>query len=656
MLALLGAMAIAPTPRAAAQEYDDYSLFVPDSVFASAPRSPVAYMSNYTRDQARGSWTQALDYSRSFRRFTVGISGGSSTSEDFLTAGSRSTSGDLSGQVNWRATDRLYLSLVGAGSMSSISDGARSSNSEQRRNRIGVQGQYRLEPIRGARLTLLGSSEFRRNHDLRNTIRPVAGAAGAPDSTLVQRDSAYFSGRQEAVRGRLEWALASWAQFNGTATASRTRPTTDVRSFRSTTPADGSAAVGSDTLRSVRLPADDAGLEAKLSITPLRATRFEFLSRRRGSDQVYFDLGQLQVEQYSNDLRTHSALIETAILPRTVFSISAGLNRSLREFVARPNLNALVTTRELKASAAYSTPATMAVTAFTVNRSRAEQQATGNGIVLTRALTTNLSHRLFGRLYAVGLGTATLNSYRYDAPADDRDVASAFGSAGLRFALTPRCSTFVNFAVSRSHNVSIDATRSSGNLTQTVYQLNGAVRMPLSRQLTIFQDYLASATYRAFDYTENQDDLSRNFRIDTIVADTVLSFAYLRLDHRYNFFDRGDFTPLVENGPRLYGVQQKQAQQTLEGSVGVRPTAGILFLVKQSLADTDTRDLLGGTRTGTRQWNLSLGLEVNRSFWDGATLSGAIRRESKYQNLSTGTTSINVGDDWLAAIEFQKAF
>jgi hypothetical protein len=653
----LAAFALAhPSAGARAQEYDDYSAFVPDSAFEAAPRTPISYMSLYNREQTRGTWTQSLDFSRSFPTFAVRLSAGSTAAEDLLGLASTTTTGDIGGQVDWRATDRLFLSLIGAASMSSISDGARSSNSEQRRNRLGVQAQYRLEPLPGAKMTMLASSEFQRNHDLRNTVRPIAGDTLAPDSTFVQRDSAYFSGRLDTVRGRLDWTLAEWLLLNGSATGSWTTPTTTVRTLRATTPEDGSSGFRTDETRRERLPADNTGFEGKLSMTRVRATRLEFLSRIRGSDQVYFDLGQLQVEQFSNDIRSHSALIETSILPKTIFSVNASVNRTQRRYQARPNLNALVTTRELKSTAGYSTPATMAFASFTVNRSRAEQQATGNGIVLTRALNTNVSHRLFGRLYLTGLGSATLNSYRYVAAQDDRDIASAFGSAGLRFALTPRCSTAVNFAASRTHNVSIDETRSSGNLAQSIYQLNGALRMPLSRTLSVWQDYVLSATYRKFDYTEELDDLSRNFRIDTIVADTLFPFAYLRLDHRYNFFDRGDFTPLVEGGPRLYGVQQRQYQQTLEGTVGVRPVAGIVFIVKQSLADTDSRNIVSNTTAGTRQWNLSLGLEVNRSFWDGAGLTGAIRRESKYQNVSAGGPSINEEDHWLAAVQFQKDF
>jgi hypothetical protein len=139
-------------------------------------------------------------------------------------------------------------------------------------------------------------------------------------------------------------------------------------------------------------------------------------------------------------------------------------------------------------------------------------------------------------------------------------------------------------------------------------------------------------------------------------ADTLSRHAYLRLDHRYYFTDRGDFTPLKNGGPRFYGVSQEQFQQIMEGTVGIRPVPGVLLVAKQSLADTRNHDIITERRTTTQQWNLSLGLEVNRSFWDGAGLIGAVRHESRHQNLSTRGRSVNEEDNWIAGVTFQKEF
>ena len=644
LAALLFGPGVAFQPRlAAAQEYEEYVEVVPDSLFEEKPAMPAIYTSTYTHDQSRGGWTQNLDYSPWWKNLSANMSGGSGTSEDVIRQGSRSTNGDMMGRLNWRAKRRLVLTLGGTYSMSSVADGNRESRSEQRRSALSVQSQYQVPTFWKAQLTLIGSSEFRRDHDLR------AGSA--------QVDSSYLSGRLDVLRGRFLMPLMKGATFLGSVYGSQNRVSASVRSV----------GVNGSRDTTVSRPEGNAVFTGALTIEPLRATRLSLEARRNDNNQVYFDLGQLKVEQYSNDGRFYHFRAEAAPRPGLAFNADATMKRTLKEYDVRDNLNALVTTRQVSGGIAYSSPTTFAFMNLEVNRTRAELQTTGNGITLTRSLAVNFSRRVTSNLWFVGLGSATLSSYRYlftlDAgdpnrtfSRDDRDVAGAFASVGARFLLTPRCSTAANFSISRTHNVAIDSLLSAGNIATTVYQLNGALRMPLHRNLSIGQDYIITATDRAFDYFEENDGLSRNFRIETMVADTLFPFVFLRMNHRYYFFDQGDFSPLVSGGPRLYGITTEQAQQTLEGTIGIRPVQGVTLLVKQSLSDTENRDMVGGARTGTDQWNLSLGLELNRTFWNGAGLTGAIRREERYQNVTSKVGSVEEENHWLALISFQKEF
>ncbi|HEY6572064.1 MAG TPA: hypothetical protein VI198_01995, partial [Candidatus Eisenbacteria bacterium] len=621
---------------------------VPDSLFEEPPATPASYATTYTHDQSRFGWTQNLEYSPWWKNLAMHLSGSSGTSEDVNRLGSRSTNGDIYGKLDWRAKRRLVLSLNGVHSMSSVADGVRESRSEQRRNALSLQSQYHVPTFWKAQLTLVGSTEFQRHYDLRGS--------------RAQSDSSYASGRLDALYGRLQWPLARGVSFLGSGYGSRNRPTTTVsRLIRTPAGAD------SITELSGQRPEDNAFLSGTLTFERLRTTKFILEAKRSGINQVYFDLGQLNVEQYSNEGRYYHFRTEGAPRPGFAFNADAALRRTLKEYDLKNNLNALVTSRQLSGGLAYSSASTFAFLNFDLNRTRAEQQKTGNGITLTRVISTNFSQRVLKDFYVVGLGSATLSSYRYlfkpdpnDArrtfSPDDRDVASAFGSIGVRFHVTPRCSTAANFSISRTHNVAIDSLSSSGNIATTVYQLNGSIRLPLHRDLSIGQDYIVTATDRAFDYFEANDGLSRNFRIETTVADTLFPFAYLRVDHRYFFFDQGDFSPIEPGGPRLYGVTTEQAQQILEGTIGIRPIRGVTLLVKQSLADTENRDLVGGGRTGTDQWNLALGLEVNRTFWNGAGLTGAIRREERYQNVSNKIGSVEEENHWLASMTFNKAF
>ncbi len=662
---LAAAFALALAPPAHAQEFDE-GAEVTDSLFLQPIKYPLSYESYYTHDKSRGGWNQSLDYSRTWKNIAMNVSGSTGTSEDVLKTGSRSTNGDILGRLDWRATRQLVLSVDGRSSMSSIADGVRASNSDQRRNVLSLYGQYRFPLRANGSFTIIGSTGFQRDYDRRISEGVIQGALGVSDSLRYDSDSSFVTGRLDAVRGQLRLPLLPGVFFRGGAYGSRNRLTTHVQTLRFRTPLDGGPTSDLTNAREVRLPADNTFLDGEITVDRIQRTKLVLKSKRSGIDRVFFDLSQLQVEQYSNDGREYVFNAQVAPKGGLVFTAVASMKRTLQEYVVRPNLNSLITARSVAATMGYTSVPTEASLNLDVGRVRAEKLATANGLTIARVLTTSVKQRLFRRLWLVGLGSASLYSYQYLIPdslkgtreysTDDRDLASAFGSIGARLGITPRCSTAVSFSVSRVHNVSIDATSSAGNFATTVYQVNGALRLPLHRNLSIGQDYIVTATTRTFDYDESRDDLSRNFRIDTTVADTLFPFAYLRLDHRYYAFDQGEFSPIESGGPRFYGVVAEQDLQTLEGTIGVRPLAGITFVVKQSLSDTDNRGLIGGRLTETDQWNLSLGLEVNRSFWNGAGLSGAIRRESKYQNVSNVAHSIQKENHWIAGITFLKEF
>ena len=651
-----------------AQEFDPGSV-VSDSTFNAGPVSPVSYQSDYIHDQVRGAWTQTLSYARAFKRTALSLNGSSNTSEDELKNGSRTTTGDLAGRIDFKALSTLILSLDGRYSMSSLADGSPLSTSQQRHNNLAIRSQYDVRLPARMTLMLLGSSEFQRNYDTRfaKAFLPGDTATARPESVIVQRNSSYASARLDGARASLDWKVVPNALiFQGSAFGSRNHPSTTVRSSREATPGNSTPGLSAQSDTTVRIPVDNSSFDGTLTFDQKKGTVAVLKAKRSGFDQVYFDIGQLKVEQLSTDARLYNFTLSSVLRPGFVANAAASLGRNLREYQSRSGLNALTTAREGTLGLAYSSATRMLFVNMTVNRTRAERQATGNGITLTRVATANFQQRLTRDLWLVGLGSANLNSYRYDFvdpdrsfSKDDRDGVSAFGSVGVRFTVTPRCSTMVNFSASRQHSVALDASRSNGNLANNVYQLNGALRMPLSRNLTINQDYILTATYRFFDFDPSSDDLSRLFRIDTTVADTLFPFAFIRMDHRYSFFDRGEFTPFEDdpNGPQFYGVSQEQAQQTVEGTVGIRPLSGVTFTVKQSMTDTENREIAETTkRSGSEQWNLSLGMEVNRTFWEGAGLTASIRREDRYQTRSDKNGALFREGYWLAGITFQKDF
>ncbi|HEU4725843.1 MAG TPA: hypothetical protein VFU59_11170 [Candidatus Eisenbacteria bacterium] len=654
------------TAPALAQEEQEALEVVPDTLFVEKVRVPANYQTSYDYDQSRDNWTQSLGYNPSWKNLLVGVNGVSSTSEDILESGRRSTNGDLTGKLDWRAFPRMILSMSGRHSMSSISEGGRSrSTSEQRRNALSFVSQYAPPPVKKAQFVVIGSTEFSRNYDLKVSERAVAAPDTVPQFVATQLDSSFASGRLDAVRGTVSWPFLRGFLLAGSAYGSRTRPVTTIRTLRSRTPAaGGSIVVDSSSVDRIQLPTDNAIFSSALTVSRIRGAKIILESKRTGLDQVYFDVGQLKLERQSSDGRFHHFRVEGTPKPEYGYILDTSYRQSLKEYVARPNLNALVTTRIASGNVYYRKALGQYTLNFDVSRARAERQSTGNGLTLTRIITANLAQRVLGRFWLNGLGSATLSSYRYNfAPEpgrtfskDDRDLASAFGSLGARFSVTPRCSTGLTFSLSRSHNVAVDESQSAGNIATTVYQVNGLLRLTPSRNLSIWQDYIATATDRSFDYSQQRDGLSRNFRIETSIADTLFPFAFVRVDHRYFFFDQGSFSPTSEGGPRLYGPSTEQAQQALDGRIGIRPIQGVTLIVKQSLTDTDNRDLSTGKSTRTGQWTLSYSAEINRSFWKGAGITGSVRRDENYITQSNTDVITELKPQWLVSILLLKDF
>jgi hypothetical protein len=372
----------------------------------------------------------------------------------------------------------------------------------------------------------------------------------------------------------------------------------------------------------------------------------------------------LQLERLSSDGRIHHFRLEGAPNPEFNYTVDAALVRSKKLYVARPNLSAIVTNRLASGAVSYRKALSQYSLNFDISRARAEHQSINNGLTLTRVITANLGQRVLGRFWLNGIGSATLSSYRFTfAPEpgrtfskNDRDLTSAFGSIGAKFSMTARCSTGVNFSISRSHNIAIDETESSGNIATTVYQVNGLLRVTPARNLSIWQDYIATATDRSFDYNQQRDGLSRNFRIETAIADTLFPFAYLRLGHRYEFFDQGDFSASELGGDRQYGPSTENITQALDGRIGIRPIQGVTLVVKQGLTDTDNRNLSTRTATRTGQWNLSFAAELFRTFWNGAGLTGSVRRDENFITQVDKDTIQELKPLWLVNIVFQKDF
>jgi len=652
-IAVIVAVSAAP---AHAQDPDLSALTIPDTLF-SAPSLPGPdYLTVFDRDNTRSNWTQNLTYTRNTKRFAVSANG-NITTQELSGFDNKSTFGQFVGRVSTRLTRRWVVSLDGRHNMSSTTDGSR--EAESRRNRLQLKTQYTLNPT--PELSLVGSisSEFRREHDLaeRRTLKHATIIAGDVDTLRVQRDSSFTTGRQDGFLGSMDWRPKPWFAVNGTASASRVRPTqfSLVRDF--TNAQDGSGggyAVGSP--QRTNEPTDNAVYTSKISFTKFRGHTFDVNLSKSALDQSTFDKQLRGQERASFDRNSGSFRLQSNFRGKYSLVVDGSLIRSERVYALRTNYTSLVRTRQILSTAGYSDANTRFSTSFSVSRNRSERQASGNGTILDRSLSANGYRKVSNRLAMDGAASISLQTSKYEDERSDQDVTRTNVSAGGGYRVSAACSTTVHFSATRSHGIYIDPSASSTNAVQSTYQMNATMRLQVSRTFWLNQNYLLSADYRVFDFTEDQNYLNRVRRIDSDIIDTVFSFAYVRLTHNFIFRDQGTYSRDFGDASREYRVSVETYDQTLAATVGIKVARGIRISAMQSLLNQRNHYLSNDSRTLRNRWNLTGGIDIERPVWNGALLSGAIRHIGSYDERVVPNAPNNEEAYWIAGVTFQKQF
>jgi len=639
-----------------AQDVDVSSLTVPDTLFRAPSMPGPDYLTVYDRDNTRSNWTQNLTYTRNSRRFAISANG-NITTQELSGFENKSTFGQFSGRVSARLTRRWVVSMDGRHNMSATTDGSR--DAESRRNRLQFRSQYTLNPTDG--LTLVGaiSSEFRRDHDLaeRRTLKQAFTAPGVVDTLRVQRDSSFTTGRQDGLLGSMDWRPKAWLSVNGTANVSRVRPTqfSLVRDFTNAQGGSGGGYVVGSPQRTNE-PTDNAAYTSKISFTKFRGHTFDVNLSKSALDQSTFDKQLRGQERASFDRNSGSFRLQSVFRGKYSLIVDGTLVRSERVYALRTNYTSLVRTRQLSSTAGYSDANTRFSTSFSVGRNRSERQTTGNGTILDRMLSANGYRKVSGRLAVDATAAVSLQTAKYEDERSDQDVTRINLNAGGGYRVSAACSTTVHFSTTRSHGIFIDPSASSTNAVQSTYQMNATMRLQVSRTFWLNQNYLLSADYRVFDFTEDQNFLNRVRRIDTDIIDTVFSFAYVRLTHNFIFRDQGTYSRDFGEASRQYRVAVETYDQTLAATVGIKVARGVRLSAMQSLLNQRNHYLADDSRTLRNRWNLTGGIEIERPVWNGALLSGAIRHIGSYDEQVLPNTPNNEEAYWIAGITFQKQF
>lgn len=647
----------------------------PDSVFAEQPRIPISYSTTYDRGATTTTWGQSLTWGLSRKRLSLSTNASSVATRNLKTNLGRNTSGQIGTQISMVLVPRWILSANGQ--FSSVVPHGTQQDALQRRNRLQLQTQYEVDPTSTLSLRALVSSEFRRDFDETERLRQDLVVASTDTLRLSRLDtSARTIARQDGASGQLQWKPAKWIQANVTGNWSRARPTTRIDSlFTATLLATGAPAQLRST-GTLEEPIAESRMESSLGITGAHGFSLGATLRAVESGHIYFDPGAGR-EHWSLNSRYGSLHVEHAPIPGLSYSLDGSISRASNEFATRRTSTNRTDGRSAVANIGWNRPGTSLSLMFNVQSSEVGQQVDRygapdplrNGETIVRFLTASGSRRLSRRLKVDGVATASLFSSLYQNPKNDHDLARTFLSAGGGYSVSPQCSLTVHFSTNRSFNRYIDASNSGSNNVVSDYQMLAVMNVRASRDITIAQNYLLSASYRIADdpRQESTNTLVRNRRIDTTAADTLFSFAYARLTHSFLFQDLGPFLREVPGQDRRYVVSSERYSQTIEAAFGFTPATGISLLVSQKLGNTRDHQLATGSRTTQNRWNLTAGMDLDRELPGGAALHASVQHIGEYSERPSECDGANPppscfafdpqrSDYWVAGVALQRNF
>jgi hypothetical protein len=438
----------------------------------------------------------------------------------------------------------------------------------------------------------------------------------------------------------------------GTRIGSTTRTLT--RDFWALNAGDG-ATLRTSSRDTTHAPTGDARFDANISFTGVKRTTMTVALNQIAGDQGYYLLAKRDQEHVSYNSRGAAFHIDHTPVPGGQISFDGSLGRSLREYELQ-TLNSLIHSRALAANFILYRETSRATFGLQAGRTRNEKQITQNGTIINRAMNASAGKRFTRRLWLDATGSISIFSRLYEKRISDRDDLRGYVNAGGGYLVSHACSTAVHFSANRSHAVALDPKSSGSNNVQNSYQMDAILKLQLSRTFSILQNYMINANYQIYDFDEPRNNLTRIRRIDTMISDSLFSFAFVRLAHNFYFQDRGSYVRGAGEEVRKYSVAGRLYQQNVGVTLGVRPVQGITFSATQSLSNSRNYSSTPGQDTNANRWNMNLGAVVDRELPGGMTLNGSVQHIGEYTEMPSPLPSARVVDYWLAGVTFTKAF
>ena len=654
-------LAMSSVPAAHAQDVPTEEN--PDTVFVTKVRQPISYLTTYDRNVSRGEWFQSLTYNQTTNRVTFGVNAGLTSVQGIHGLENNGLSGDIQGNLNWRATRRWVWTLEGRFGGVSNQDNIASTNLRQ--NRLQLRTQYTVNPWKQLSATGIVFAEIEQDQSIgaksvpRDTLRDSTFVPPHIFTSHTRGDSSYSSGLRNGLNGSATWKPLDWMEARAAAIITRVSTTTNTttRDFWATNPGDG-ATLQLTTNETSTAPNGNDQYETHLRITKIPKGSLEFVLRDRESNQSYYALTRGGLEHLSITNRNGTFHLEQAPFRGAQFVLDGTLGHLLQEYTLQDNLTSQSNTQNISGVFVIYHPENRASLGFQFGKTRNDKQKiTPNGTVINRALNASGMHRMTNRLWLDANSSISLFSSIYDDKVSDQDNVKGFANIGAGYRVAAACSTTVHFSVNRAHTVAINENSSGGNNVQTTYQMDAALRLQATPTFLILQNYQINANYQIYDYDEPRNTLGRIRRVDTILQDSLFSFASVKLIHNFFFQDRGAYVSFSPGESRIYSIAQQLYQQNLGATIGLTPAHGVVFYATQSLANARTYSYNPPAPSTTRnRWSLTFGANLDRDLSGNMTLHGTIQHIGEYTETPSPRPSLDPVSYWVAGVTFTKDF
>jgi len=477
----------------------------------------------------------------------------------------------------------------------------------------------------------------------------------------IGRDSSYNAGPRAGFNGSATWKPMTWLETRGMAILTRASTTAFIRNidFWELEPNVGATKViTSDT--SLVIPNGDDQYEARAKVSAIPKGLAEIVVRAHNTDQPYYDPSQRALEHLTLTNRNGTFHLEQSPFRGAQFTLDGTLSHLLKEYTLQKRYTGETNTQSVSANFGTYRPYDRYGLGFQVSNARNDRQfnGNGNGNVISRALNASATHRVTNRLWLDTNTSISLFSLLYDGTGNiaDQDNVKAFVYAGGGYRVASTCSTTVHLSLNRNHKVAISESASGQNNVTTNYQVEGTLNLQATPTLLILQNYRLSANYLIYDYDEPHNTLTRLRTVDTVIQESLFTFASVKLTHNFFFQDHGTYSRSSPEEARSYALDQQLYQQNLGVSFALRPSQGIVFYATQSLSNTRTYFFNGFPNTIRNRWGLNYGVNIDRDLPGAMSLHGNIQHVGEYTELPDDLPAQDKVNYWLAGVTFSKDF